>query len=134
MERIAYEKRFSGTVRTILPGVVRRIELAADDEARLESELIVSNQGTFREHGTIAFPDSVLRFRTLGTGRLGPAGDHGRLGTVIWELDGGTGRLDGASGHITSTFTITADGRVTDEQCGEILLPQHAAAGLDEGG
>ena len=45
-----------------------------------------------------------------------------RHGMVTWELDGGSGRFEHASGRITSTFTLSDDGEVTDEQHGLIFL------------
>ena len=74
--------------------------------------------------GTIVFgPGSELRFRTLGTGRLTPTPDPTlRHGTVTWELDGGSGPFERSTGRITSNFTITADGKITDDQHGLIFL------------
>jgi hypothetical protein len=80
--------------------------------------------GSFREHGAIHFGSgSELRFRTLGAGSIVESPDPGiSHGSVIWELDGGTGRFEHASGRISSTFTVGADGRVDDEQHGLIFL------------
>jgi hypothetical protein len=124
MERVIYSKQLVGSTRELARGALRRIEAEVLDGARLESEMVFADATTFREHGTIVFgPDSELRFRTLGTGHLAPSASPGlRHGTVIWELDGGSGRLAGASGRITSNFTLTDDGDVADEQLGLIFI------------
>ena len=86
--------------------------------------MVFADATTFREHGTIVFGSgSELRFRTLGTGHLAPSASPGvRHGTVTWEIDGGSGRVAGASGRITSNFTVTDAGDVADEQFGLIFL------------
>ena len=113
MEAIRYAKRLAGRTEAVLL-----------DGARLESELLFAGDASFREQGTISFAaGSDLHFRTLGTGSLVQSPDPGlRHGMVTWELDGGSGRFEHASGRITSTFTLTDDGEVTDEQHGLIFL------------
>ena len=124
MERVIYSKQLVGSTRELARRALRRIEAEVLDGARLESEMVFADATTFREHGTIVFgPDSELRFRTLGTGHLAPSASPGlRHGTVIWELDGGSGRLAEASGRITSNFTLTDEGDVADEQFGLIFI------------
>jgi hypothetical protein len=124
MERVIYSKQLVGSTRELARGALGRIEAEVLDGARLESEMVFADATTFREHGTIVFgPDSELRFRTLGTGHLAPSASPGlRHGTVIWELDGGSGRLAEASGRITSNFTLTDEGDVADEQFGLIFI------------
>jgi hypothetical protein len=124
MEQVIYSKRLVGSTKDLAPGTLGRIEAELPDGARLESEMVFADATTFREHGTIVFgPDSALRFRTLGTGHLASSASPGlRHGTVAWEVDGGSGRLAGASGRITSNFTVTEEGEVADEQIGLIFL------------
>ncbi len=56
-------------------------------------------------------------------GHLAPSPDPRlKQGTVAWELDGGSGRFAGATGRITSSFTVTEEGEVADEQLGLIFL------------
>jgi hypothetical protein len=120
---VVYSMRLTGRTSEVSPGVLRRIETQLPDGARLESEVLFADESSFREHGTIRFASaSVLRFRTLGIGHLAPSPEP-RLwhGTVTWELDGGSGRFDGASGRITSNFTLTDEGVVADEQLGLIF-------------
>jgi hypothetical protein len=124
MEQVIYSKQLAGSTRELARGTFGRSEAELPDGARLESEMVFEDATTFREQGTIVFgPDSELRFRTLGTGHLAPSPNPGlRHGTVTWELDGGSGRFAGASGRITSNFTVTDEGEVTDEHLGLIFL------------
>jgi hypothetical protein len=86
--------------------------------------VLFTDESSFREQGTIRFaPESELRFRTLGTGHLSASSDPELLhGTVTWEVDGGSGRFEGASGRISSNFTVTDDGEVADAQLGLVFL------------
>jgi hypothetical protein len=129
MERVIYTKQLVGSTRELAPGALGRSESELPDGARLESELVFADETTFREHGTIVLgPDNELRFRTLGTGHLAPSATPGlRHGTVTWEVDGGTGRVAGATGRITSNFTVTDEGDVADEQLGFIFLAERGA-------
>jgi len=122
---ITYSKRLAGSTKELARGTLARLETELPAGARLESEMIFADATTFREHGKIVFgPENELHFRTLGTGHLTPSPDPGcRHGTVTWELDGGSDRFAGASGRITSNFTVTDEGEVADEQLGLIFLP-----------
>ena len=124
MDAIRYAKRLQGRLVWLAGDRGRRTETEVPDGATLESEVMLAAGGAFREHGTIQFASgSELRFRTLGAGSIvcspDPAVTHG---SVIWELDGGTGRFEHASGRISSTFIVGADGRVDDEQHGLIFV------------
>ena len=122
---VVYSMRLTGMTKEISPGVLRKAETEIPDGARLESEILLADGNSFREQGTIRFGSaSELWFRTLGTGHLARSSDPGlRHGTVTWELDGGRGPFEGASGRISSNFVVTDEGEVTDEQLGLIFLP-----------
>lgn len=124
LDPVVYSIRLAGHTSEVSPGVLRRIETELPDGARLESEVLFADESSFREQGTIRFgPASELRFRTLGTGHLSASSDPGLLhGTVTWEVDGGSGRFEGASGRISSNFTVTNDGEVADAQLGLVFL------------
>jgi hypothetical protein len=124
MERLVYSKRFAGSTREVGVGILRRREAELPAGARLQSEMVFADSTSFREDGTIMFDaENALHFRTLGTGHLAPSPNAGvRQGTVTWELDGGSGRFAGASGRITSNFTVTDDGDVADDHLGVIFL------------
>jgi len=60
----------------------------------------------------------------VGRGHVGPAaGGHGSHGVVMWRITGGAGRFAGAQGLITSNFTVTPDGQVTDDHFTRLYLP-----------
>lgn len=124
VEWITYSKRLAGSMQDLARGALVRLESELPAGVRLESEMVFANATTFREQGTIVFgPEHELHFRTLGTGDLAPSPNPGlRRGTVTWELDGGRGRFAGASGRITSNFTVTEEGEVADEHLGLIFL------------
>jgi hypothetical protein len=43
-------------------------------------------------------------------------------GAVIWQVDQGFGQFDGATGIVTSNFTLSTDGVVTDNRFGVIRI------------
>jgi hypothetical protein len=126
MERLVYSKRFAGSTSEVAVGIVRRNEAELPAGALLQSEMVFADASAFREDGTIEFDaENTLHFRTLGTGHLAPSPNPGvRQGTVTWELDGGSGRFAGASGRITSNFTVTNEGDVADDHLGVIFLTE----------
>ena len=105
-------------------GVDGRIESTDGAEARFESEVSFSDESTFREEGAIDFGSGhSLRFRTVGAGQLGPSIDPNlKHGAVVWEVDGGEGRFDGAQGLITSNFFVGDTGEVTDNHFGFVFV------------
>jgi len=68
------------------------------------------------ESGSIRYGRAgKVAFKTVGHGILGPSGIEGlQRGAVIWEITGGEGRFVGASGFITSNFTVGSKGEVVD--------------------
>jgi hypothetical protein len=129
MERLVYSKRFAGSTSEVAVGIVRRNEAELPAGALLQSEMVFADASAFREDGTIEFDaENTLHFRTLGTGHLAPSPNPGvRQGTVTWELDGGSGRFAGASGRITSNFTVTNEGDVADDHLGVIFLTERSS-------
>jgi hypothetical protein len=80
---------------------------------------------SFLESGSIRFGDGKhrLRFSTVGQVYLGDSPEPKlRSGAVMWKVDGGEGQFAGASGYITSNFTIDDAGHVTDNQFGMIYI------------
>lgn len=94
-----------------------------EDEAVLESTLAFTAHDRFREAGTILFASGhALRLR--GHGQLGPSADPDlRHGTVVWEVAGGAGRYEGATGLVTSNLVLSDTGDLTENQLGVIFLP-----------
>lgn len=93
--------------------------------AAFESEVRLNGDGTFTESGTISFgPSHRLRFSTVGRGTLGPSAEEGVMaGAIIWKIDEGEGQFVGASGYVTSNFTVGSAGEVKDNQIGVIFVP-----------
>ncbi len=117
----------SQTWRTILgpDGVQRAVEPVAGEAAVLESRVERAPDGTFVEDGTITYGRAgSVAFDTVGRGHVGPAPDgRGSHGVVMWRITGGDGHFAGARGLITSNFTVTPDGQVTDDHVTRLYLP-----------
>jgi hypothetical protein len=117
----------SQTWRTILgPGEVRAaVEPVAGESAVLESRVERFPDGTFVEDGTITYGTAgSVSFDTVGRGHVEPAPVAGwSHGVVMWRITGGEGRLAGAQGLITSNFTVSPNGEVTDDHFTRLYLP-----------
>ncbi len=106
-------------------GVRAGVEPAAGEPAVLESRVERFPDGSFVEDGTITYGTAgSVSFDTVGRGHVGPAPDgRGSHGVVMWRITGGDGRFAGAQGLITSNFTVTPDGLVTDDHFTRLYLP-----------
>jgi len=117
----------SQTWRAVLgpDGVSAAGEPVAGESAVLESRVERSPDGSFVEDGTITYGRAgSISFDTVGRGHVGPAPDgRGSHGVVMWRITGGDGRFAGAQGLITSNFTVTPDGLVTDDHFTRLYLP-----------
>ena len=117
----------SQALRTLIApdGVSGAVEALPGEAAVLESRVERFPDGSFVEDGTITYGGAgSITFDTLGRGHVGPAADgSGSHGVVMWRVTGGEGRLAGARGLITSNFTVTPDGRVTDNHFTRFYLP-----------
>jgi hypothetical protein len=116
----------SCSVKTVIgeDGVEGTFIPAEGGMAFFESEVRRTGTNQFVERGSISFGDEhTLNFSTVGTGVLGPSADEKMMaGAVIWKVDGGEGQFAGATGFITSNFSVGADGEVVDYQMGSIFL------------
>ena len=106
-------------------GVTAAVEPVAGEAAVLESRVERDPDGTFVEDGTITYGAAgSVTFDTVGRGHVGPAPDgRGSHGVVMWRITGGEGRFAGARGLITSNFTVSPDGQVTDDHVTRLYLP-----------
>jgi hypothetical protein len=115
------------TLRTALraSGIEAGVDSLGGEAATFESEVQVVGDGKFLEAGTIAYGGAgTLSFETVGQGILGPSGIDGlQRGAVIWTVTRGEGRLAGATGLITSNFTVGQAGEVVDNQFAVLFLP-----------
>lgn len=104
-------------------GVRTEMREGGGGRATLHSTIVQTGDTSFTESGTITFDDGgdALTFSTVGQGVIDGTPETVLRGAVIWRVDGGTGRYQGASGLITSNFSIQDD-RVTDHHWGVITL------------
>jgi hypothetical protein len=106
-------------------GITGTIQPAPGGKATFESEVTITGESSFDEVGTIRFGESnhALRFSTVSQGYLGKSPEESlQHGTVTWRVDGGEGQFAGATGLITSNFTLSAAGEVTDNHFGVIYV------------
>ncbi|MBI3825825.1 MAG: hypothetical protein HY294_07510 [Candidatus Rokubacteria bacterium] len=115
----------SQTLRTqmTINGVQPSIERAGPLSIVCESEIQPTGEETYEEHGTITYSmGGKIRFK--GLGRIGPCPlPHTRMGTAVWEITEGEGKMAGATGLITVTFTLADDGAAIDNHFAQIFLP-----------
>ena len=107
-------------------GVETTLHSIPGDLAFLESEIHVTEQHGFEGEGVLTFGDEgeqELRFKSVQPGHLSPSPLPGVMaGAVTWRVEGGSGRYQNATGFITSTFTLTDSGELSDYHCGLIFL------------
>lgn len=113
---------------TVSPsGAETTLQPASGDLAFVETEFHLTGQDGFEGSGTLAFGDEAehaIRFTSAKTGQIGPSGVPGVLaGAASWRIDGGAGRFTSASGFITSIFTVTESGDLSEYHWGLIFVP-----------
>jgi len=106
-------------------GVQVSFEAAGGDTATFESDVTMIGDGMFVETGKIRYGSAgAIAFKTVLRGIIGPSPQPGtQRGSVMWEVTSGEGKLQGAQGLITSNFTVSANGDVTDDQFVRLWLP-----------
>ena len=86
----------------------------------------LTGEDAFEGKGVLTFGDEGehgLQFATVHAGHLGPSAVPGMMaGSVSWHVKGGTGRFQSATGLITSTFTLTDSGELSEYHCGLIFV------------
>ena len=89
-----------------------------------QSDVVMETDG-FKETGTIEYAGrGKVFFETVGLGTLSPSPVADlSYGAVIWRITGGEGEFQGASGHITSNFAVSATGEVVDNNYSRIFIP-----------
>ena len=115
-------------------GLAGHVEPGEGEEARLVSRLVLADDGSFDQSGTIEFaPGHALTFRSIGSARLGSSPDPQlRHGAAILEVEGGVGQFHGAHGRITSNFFVSDTNELTDNHFGLIFVAPAAAADVLE--
>ena len=116
----------SQSLTTVLGANGVRAETTAVDgeQAVLESVVERSPDGSFVEEGTITYGRAgSVTFATVGRGTVAPAPLPGwTSGAVMWTVTGGRGTFAGATGLITSNFTVSAQGVVVDHHVARLYL------------
>jgi hypothetical protein len=116
------------TFHTVLgaDGIHATWEAPGGGHAAFTSRVVVNADGTFDETGTITYGSlGTVEFKTLGKGYMFPSGIEGlQRGGVLWEVTRGTGQLAGATGVITSNFSVASDGTVVDNHVAVLYLPE----------
>ena len=109
-------------------GVETSLQASEGDLAFLDSELRVTGPDSYREDGSITFGDdnaNVLWFSTLGEGHFTSSIAPGTMaGSASWKVNGGEGQFADAQGFITSNFTLSEAGELSDFHCGLIFVPE----------
>src|SRR5712692_2332318 len=113
------------TTKIATEGLTAIMQPIEGDKAYFESEVTFTSETTFNESGSIRFGEGNhrLSFITIGQGYLGDSVDPKlKHGSVIWRIDGGDGQFAQATGLITSNFTVSDTGEVSDNHFGLIFL------------
>jgi hypothetical protein len=111
-------------------GLAGHVQPGEGKEALLVSRLVLADDGSFDQSGTIEFAAGhVLAFRSIGAARLAPSPDPNlRHGVAIWEVEGGEGQFHGARGRITSNFFMSDTNELTDNHFGLIFVERAEAS------
>jgi hypothetical protein len=116
----------SQLLTTVLGGAGVHAETKAVDgeQAVLESVVERFPDGSFVEEGTITYGRAgSVTFATVGRGTVAPAPLAGwTSGAVMWAVTGGRGTFSGATGLITSNFTVSTQGVVVDHHVARLYL------------
>ena len=109
-------------------GLAGDVQPGEGKEALLVSRLVLADDGSFDQSGTIEFAvGHVLAFRSVSAARLAPSPDPNlRHGAAIWEIEGGEGQFYGARGRITSNFFMSDTNELTDNHFGLIFVGRPA--------
>ena len=96
----------------------------AGETVNFASEVVFTGEH-FNETGSIEYVGrGQVTFETVGVGHLEPSPlPETQWGAVIWRMTAGTGEFQGATGYITSNFTVSATGEVVDNQYVQMVLP-----------
>lgn len=94
------------------------------DNPSFESIVSVGEGGKFGETGIVDLGGgNTIRFREVVQGTMVPGQNGGSVGAIDWSIESGTGVFEGASGFITSNFSVGADGSVVDHQLASVHVP-----------
>lgn len=116
--------RMTVEVEAILqPGSLEADVAGGAATARSVAVVETDEFGSFSESGEIVFGGGSLSYMSTGESYLGPSPDPKvQIGHVIFRVERGTGIFAGASGFITSVFTVNEDARIRDSQSAVIYV------------
>jgi hypothetical protein len=105
-------------------GLQNQLDATDGGTAEFRSDVHLTGETSFMETGTIRFGEgNSLEFNTIGEGYIAPGPEDGlQHGSIMWTVTSGEGQFDGATGIITSNFTLSADGQAVDRQFGVIWV------------
>lgn len=105
-------------------GLSTQMEQVAGEPAEFTSEVTMTGQTSLTEVGTINFGNgNSVTFSTVGEGYVSASPENGLShGCIMWKVDSGTGQFEGASGLITSNFTLSDAGEVNDYHFGYLWV------------
>jgi hypothetical protein len=124
VEPIAFALRFEGEAVTLAGGRLWAETRAAAgiEQALCRRDLEIREDGSLVEAGVLSFgSDTALTFSARGALAMSPTAGL-RHGTAVLEITGGSGRLAGARGFVTSNFLLADTGELTDHQLGLLFL------------
>jgi len=106
-------------------GLTSQFTALDGQEAIFTSDVTFTGETDFQEVGHIKFGDgNLVYFSTVGSGYLAPSADPTcRHGMVMWQIDRGEGQFMGATGLITSNFTVNESLEITHHHVGVLFLP-----------
>jgi hypothetical protein len=84
--------------------------------ASYRTHVTMTGPDTFDKTGELSLDGRTLTLTTVGTGLLQPAPQEGTAMGAVTFLAKGTGRFEGASGLLTSSFELQTDGSGSAEQ------------------
>jgi hypothetical protein len=115
-------------------GLAGRVQPGEGEEALLVSRLVLADDGSFDQSGTIEFaPGHALAFHSIGAARLGRSPDPQlRYGAAVLEIEGGEGQFREAHGRITSNFVVSDTDELTDNHFGLIFVARVAGTHAPE--
>ena len=124
MQPISFTLRFDGEVVALDGGRLwaESRATAGIAEVLCRRELDVAEDGSVAETGVLSFgDDAAITFSARG--RLGASPDPAvRHGTAVLEVTGGSGKLSGARGFVTSNFLLSETGGLTDHHLGLLFV------------
>ena len=101
------------------------LQSSTDNQVRFEARTTDSDNGSFQATGRICFGGSqhVLHISTLGQGQLLDVPDlQSQQGAIAFQVNGGTGVFERATGTIATNFLVNEQGDYHDAHTASLFL------------